>query len=38
MAYVPVDVAAPGTEFEIDVRGRASKARVIPLPFYKRTR
>lgn len=38
MAYVPIDLAAPGTEFDIDVRGRASKARVIPLPFYKRAR
>ena len=36
MAYVPTDLAAPGTEIEIDVRGRASKARVVPLPFYKR--
>ena len=38
MAYVPIDVAAAGTEIDIDVRGRASKARVIPLPFYKRAR
>ena len=38
MAYVPVDVAAPGSEIEVDVRGRASKARVVPLPFYKRSR
>lgn len=38
MAYVPVEQAQPGTELEIDIRGRASKARVVPLPFYKRTR
>jgi aminomethyltransferase len=38
MAYVPADLAAPGTEFEIDVRGRASRARVVPLPFYKRAK
>ena len=36
MAYVPVALAAPGTEFDIDVRGRACRARVVPLPFYKR--
>jgi aminomethyltransferase len=36
MAYVPVALAAPGTELDIDVRGRAAKARVVPLPFYKR--
>jgi aminomethyltransferase len=38
MAYVPADVTAPGTEFEIDVRGRPSRARVVPLPFYKRAK
>jgi aminomethyltransferase len=38
MAYVPVDTTAPGAELEIDVRGRLSKARVVPLPFYKRAR
>jgi len=38
MAYVPVDLAAPGSEIDVDVRGRASKARVVPLPFYKRSR
>ena len=38
MAYVPVDMAAEGTEFEIDVRGRRAKARVVPMPFYKRPR
>ena len=38
MAYLPVDMAAPGTEFDIDVRGRQSRAQVVPLPFYKRSR
>ena len=28
---------APGTEIEIDIRGRTARARVVPLPFYKRT-
>jgi aminomethyltransferase len=36
MAYVPADRTAPGTEFEIDVRGRRVRARIVPLPFYKR--
>jgi aminomethyltransferase len=36
MAYVPVDMAAPGTELNVDIRGRVSKARVVPLPFYKK--
>ena len=37
MAYVPVDVAVAGhRRSTIDIRGRASKARVVPLPFYKR--
>ena len=36
MAYLPSDHAAPGTEFEIEIRGRRVKARVVPLPFYKR--
>jgi len=36
MAYVPMDVSRPGSEIEIDVRGLALKARVVPMPFYKR--
>jgi len=36
MAYVPSDRTAPGTPFEIDVRGRRVRAHVVPLPFYKR--
>ena len=38
MAYVPVELTAPGAELEIDLRGRVSKAKVVPLPFYKRQR
>ena len=37
LAYVPAELAAPGTDLTIDVRGRASAARVVSLPFYKRT-
>src|SRR5262249_54232625 len=36
MAYLPSDKTAPGTEFEVDVRGRRAKAVVVPMPFYKR--
>lgn len=38
LAYLPVEHAVPGREFEIDIRGRRSRARVVPLPFYKRPR
>jgi aminomethyltransferase len=37
LAYVPADMAAPGAGIEIDIRGRTARARVVPLPFYKRT-
>ena len=36
MAYLPSDKTAPGTEFEVDVRGRRARAVVVPMPFYKR--
>ena len=36
MAYVPMHLTAPGSEISIDVRGRISRATVVPLPFYKR--
>lgn len=38
MAYVPIGVSRPGTEIQIDIRGRAAKARIVPMPFYKRGR
>jgi aminomethyltransferase len=38
MAYVPAGMAATGSECDIDVRGRIARARVVPLPFYKRVR
>ena len=38
LAYVPAAGAAPGTEYEVDVRGRRVPARVVGLPFYKRPR
>ena len=38
MAYLPVEHIAAGTEFDVDIRGRRTRARVVPLPFYKRDR
>jgi glycine cleavage system T protein (aminomethyltransferase) len=38
MAYLPTTYAAPATEFEIDIRGRRARARVVRMPFYKRPR
>ena len=34
MGYVPAELAAEGTEIEIDVRGRPVAARVAPKPLY----
>jgi aminomethyltransferase len=36
MAYLPVEHTAPDTEFNVDIRGRLTRARVVPMPFYKR--
>jgi aminomethyltransferase len=38
LVYLPIDGTAVGTEFEIEIRGRRTKARVIPTPFYKRAK
>ena len=38
MAYVPAEYADAGREIQIDVRGRAVAARIVPTPFYKRDR
>ena len=38
LAYVPVTDAREGGEIQIDVRGRAVGARIVPVPFYKRER
>ncbi len=34
--YLPTAAAVPGTEFDLDIRGRTVRARVVTLPFYKR--
>jgi aminomethyltransferase len=36
LAYVPSDRTEVDGTMEIDVRGRRVRARVVPLPFYKR--
>jgi aminomethyltransferase len=36
MAYLPTSEGTPDREFAIDVRGRRVRARVVPMPFYKR--
>jgi aminomethyltransferase len=38
LAYLPPEQATAGAEIAIDIRGRLSRAHVVPLPFYKRTR
>ena len=38
MAYLPVDLAKPGTIFEVDVRGRALPVEVVRRPFYRKSR
>ena len=36
--YVPVELAVPGTELEMDIRGKRQSVRVCDMPFYSRTR
>ncbi len=36
MAYVRADLAAPGTEVEIDVRGKHRPARIASKPLYQK--
>ena len=38
MIYLPVDRTEPGTELEIEIRGKKARAKVVSLPFYKRVR
>ena len=35
MVYLPVEHSKPDTEFDVDVRGRRARARVVQMPFYK---
>jgi aminomethyltransferase len=36
MAYVPVEHSSLETELAVEIRGQKVKARVVPLPFYKK--
>jgi aminomethyltransferase len=36
LAYLPVEKSAPGTEFNVLIRGKETRTRVVPTPFYKR--
>ena len=38
MAYVPVEHSVPETQFDVDIRGRRARARVVAMPFYKRAK
>ncbi len=38
LGYVPIDLIEPDAEFDIMIRNRPVKAKVIPTPFYKRPR
>ena len=38
MGYVLVRYASPGQALQVDIRGRASQAQVVTLPFYSRPR
>jgi aminomethyltransferase len=38
LAYLPLDKSAPGSEFDVLIRGKETRARVVPTPFYKRAR
>lgn len=37
-ALLQRDAATPGTELAVEIRGARHEARVVPLPFYKRSR
>jgi aminomethyltransferase len=34
MAYVPVELAAIGTEFDVLIRNKPVKAKIVKRPFY----
>lgn len=38
LAYLPMAATALGTEFQVEVRGRALRAEVVKTPFYKRSK
>jgi glycine cleavage system aminomethyltransferase T len=38
MAYLPTETTDVGQQFFVEIRGRATRARVVELPFYSRKR
>ena len=38
LALLPSAATAVGTEFEVDIRGRSARARVVDTPFYRRSK
>ena len=36
LAYVPPEISEVGTTMNVEIRGQAAKAKVVPTPFYKR--
>jgi len=38
MGYIAPECAAPGTQLQIDIRGRREPARVAKMPFYRRNK
>ena len=38
LCYVPLSHAEPGSRIQIEIRGRACPAEIVPTPFYKRTK
>jgi aminomethyltransferase len=36
MGYVASELAAPGTDLTIDVRGRGRRARIVEKPIYRK--
>jgi glycine cleavage system aminomethyltransferase T len=38
MGYVPTELSAEGTEFEVDLGKSKTAARIVPMPFYNPVR
>jgi aminomethyltransferase len=38
LAYVPVAYTELGTEVGVEIRGQSVKAKVVPTPFYRRSK
>ena len=38
LAYLPIESTAPGSRFDVEIRGKRVEAVVVPTPFYKRAK